>query len=169
MKTEQVLSIMTRHLTSWERKLIWLFPLPLACYLFQDSPMTHIMLNSGDSWHLIIMHYHDSCCHAFSSWNMLLPSQSRWKKQGHCSSNVFWENTLNNVWSNCAPLASNAEHNHRPKSNSCYKTLPAVPTLFTQCNVKDIYLLCAHLSGNQLNCILFKCLHTFQSGWNNLL
>lgn len=54
LQTEQVLFIMTRHWTSWEIKFIRLFPLPLACYLFQDSPVTHIMLNSGDSWHLII-------------------------------------------------------------------------------------------------------------------
>lgn len=45
---------MTGHWITWEIKFIRLFLLPLACYLFQDSPMTHIMLNSGDSWHLII-------------------------------------------------------------------------------------------------------------------
>lgn len=77
-------------------------------------------------WRQLTSYHHDSC-HAFSSWNMLLPSQSRWKKQGHCSSNVFWEDTLNKVWSNCAPLASNTEHNHRTRSDSCYKTLPCCP------------------------------------------
>lgn len=164
-KQEQVLFIMTGHRITWEIKFIRLFLLPLACYLFQDSPMTHIMLNSGDSWHLIITTLVMPSAPGICCCLLRVGGKSKDTALAMSSEKIPWV-----MYDLTVPhSASSTEHKHRTRSNSCYQHLPAAPTLFTRCNMKDIYLLCTHLSGNQLNCILFKCLHSLQSGWNNLL
>lgn len=101
-------------------------------FFFQDHPVTHMMPSTGESWHLITMHYHDSC-HASSSWNILLPPQSRWKKQGHHFSNISCENTLYSLQKTYCMIPclrptclQRRTQSHRNKSVPCYKCLPTL-------------------------------------------